>query len=141
MTDTAKEMPSKRAGYCESCNSRFEKGDMFYWYDRKAYCRESCLPGGVQVDRFDPKKQEYREKAYREKQEAKPPSITKYGCATCDASTNAEEMQTFVLANGDFIRVCPKCAWLAKAQFRLKCKGLWRPTPKVDAEERQFREG
>ena len=140
MTDTAKEMPSKRPGYCESCNSRFEKGDMFYWYDRKAYCRESCLPGGVQVDRFDPKKQEYREKACREKQEAKPPEAIKYRCAACGRQTVADFMVRYKQNNG-FVSICEDCAWLMDAHWGLKTLGAWRPTPKVDAEERQFKEG
>lgn len=55
---------------------------------------------------------------------------TTHRCEVCGDPTPT--VITLRMQDWSSVVVCPSCDWLSRAQFGLKCKGLWRPTPKPE---------
>ena len=124
---TARVLSAHKTTKCPSCGTWIRQGGDMYYFDRMAYCSASCLPEGITVE----EKAKPHPKTPQQELDAKPTAPTtepSVACRACGVILPISRMATMVDAAWNKSMLCPQCEWLAKAQFGLKCAGLWRPS-------------
>ncbi len=147
MTDEWTVMSSKYTGKCNKCLKAYGVGQNIWVCNKQYYDSLECLmaqyPQATERQKGSPSSS--TPASTSTPQSTSTSTHKRYAtdgtysnelpfvaCEVCGGTTYNPIMQR--QADWSMVPTCMDCDWLMRAQFALKCKGLWRPTPKPEAK-------